>query len=265
MCGAAQHNRVAVPLEARIEHLSDGAAEAHRIAGGEQAGDRLARQVRVADLDPGVAVAGEGQGGLAQGLALERQLAVAPSQLAGDRLGRDRVGLFGRAMHGVGQGEPRIGAERQGLAGAEQRRGRDTDQALADQQIDRVVGELADAEEAVLSLNAQLAEAKEAEASEARWAAQYKQQRDKAKEREEKLKTMLLDPTTVHINMMRGIIAKLDWPTLEHIHGNHPLRAQRDALLEALEELRDAPWLNLPGRAGEIVEAAIALAKGGGQ
>ncbi len=86
-----------------------------------------------------------------------------------------------------------------------------------------------------------------------------------ANEREEKVKTMLLDPATVHINMLRGTIAKLDWPTLEHIHGNHPLRAQRDALLEALEELRDAPWLNLPGRAGEIVEAAIALAKGGGQ
>ena len=28
-------------------------------------------------------------------------------------------------------------------------------------------------------------------------------------------------------------------------------------LLAALIELRDAPWLNLPGRAGDIVEAAI--------
>lgn len=143
---------------------------------------------------------------------------------------------------------------------------REKDSAISwEEKHNAVKRELADAEEAVLSLNAQLAEAKEAEASEARWAAQYKQERDEANEREEKLKTMLLDPATVHINMLRGTIAKLDWPTLEHIHGNHPLRAQRDALLEALEELRDAPWLNLPGRAGEIVEAAIALAKGGGQ
>ena len=39
------------------------------------------------------------------------------------------------------------------------------------------------------------------------------------------------------------------------------LERQRDELLKALEELRDAKWLNLPGRAGDIVEAAIAKAK----
>lgn len=117
--------------------------------------------------------------------------------------------------------------------------------------------ELADAEEAVLSLNAQLTE---------------------ANKREEKLKTMLLDPTTVHINMMRGIIAKLDWPTLEHIHGNHPLRAQRDALLEALERCDPGPeWEledDMPGASVfceltvsdmRAIRTAIALAKGGGQ
>jgi len=69
---------------------------------------------------------------------------------------------------------------------------------------------------------------------------QLKRELAEAKEREEKLKTMLLDPTTVHINMMRGTIAKLDWPTLEHIHGNHPLRAQ---LAEAKEaEASEARW-----------------------
>ena len=96
-----------------------------------------------------------------------------------------------------------------------------------------------------------------------------------ANEREEKVKTMLLDPATVHINMLRGTIAKLDWPTLEHIHGNHPLRAQRDALLEALEELH-AAMVRYDGDVdGEApsehhqmmsrVRSAIALAKGGGQ
>jgi len=101
--------------------------------------------------------------------------------------------------------------------------------------------ELADAEEAVLSLNAQLTE---------------------ANKREEKLKTMLLDPTTVHINMLRGTIAKLDWPTLEHIHGNHPLRAQRDALLEACEWAMEN--LGKHTRPSPL-DTAIAIAKGGGQ
>lgn len=103
-----------------------------------------------------------------------------------------------------------------------------------------------------------------------------------ANEREEKLKTMLLDPTTVHINMIRGTIAKLDWPTLEHIHGNHPLRAQRDALLEALQPMRDklSEWEEIafdgdPRRRAECENCIIskeliaiadkAIAKGGGQ
>lgn len=43
------------------------------------------------------------------------------------------------------------------------------------------------------------------------------------------------------------------------------LERQRDALLEALEELYNAPWFSLPGRAGEIVENAIAKTKGGKQ
>jgi hypothetical protein len=33
---------------------------------------------------------------------------------------------------------------------------------------------------------------------------------------------------------------------------------QRDRLAEALWELRDAEWLNMPGRANDIVEAALA-------
>lgn len=40
-------------------------------------------------------------------------------------------------------------------------------------------------------------------------------------------------------------------------------REQRDRLAEALEELRNARWLSLPGRAGDIIEAALAAVKGG--
>lgn len=36
---------------------------------------------------------------------------------------------------------------------------------------------------------------------------------------------------------------------------------QRDRLAEALRELRNAQWLNLPGRAGDIIEAALSTLK----
>jgi hypothetical protein len=38
---------------------------------------------------------------------------------------------------------------------------------------------------------------------------------------------------------------------------------QRDRLAEALQELNDAPWLNMPGRACDIVQEALAAVKGG--
>jgi len=37
---------------------------------------------------------------------------------------------------------------------------------------------------------------------------------------------------------------------------------QRDRLAEALQELNDAPWLNMPGRACDIVQEALAAVKG---
>jgi len=40
-------------------------------------------------------------------------------------------------------------------------------------------------------------------------------------------------------------------------------RTQRDMLAEALQELNDAPWLNMPGRACDIVQDALAALKGG--
>jgi predicted RNase H-like nuclease (RuvC/YqgF family) len=39
-------------------------------------------------------------------------------------------------------------------------------------------------------------------------------------------------------------------------------RTQRDMLAEALQELNDAPWLNMPGRACDIVQDALAAVKG---
>jgi hypothetical protein len=39
-------------------------------------------------------------------------------------------------------------------------------------------------------------------------------------------------------------------------------REQRDRLAEALQELNDAPWLNMPGRACDIVQEALAAVKG---
>ena len=92
---AGQHDLVALLFEPGIEYARDGAAEPDGIVGGEQAGHRLARKLRIADLDPGVAVAREGLRRLPQGLALEGQLAVAPGQVAGDGLRPDRLWLLG--------------------------------------------------------------------------------------------------------------------------------------------------------------------------
>ena len=51
-------------------------------------------------------------------------------------------------------------------------------------------------------------------------------ERDEARKEIENIKKLLLDPNAVHINMLHGQIAKLDWEKLEHIHGNHPAREQ---------------------------------------
>ena len=40
------------------------------------------------------------------------------------------------------------------------------------------------------------------------------------------------------------------------------LERERDEMLAALEELYNAPWANLCGRAQEVIEAAISKAKG---
>ena len=71
-------------------------------------------------------------------------------------------------------------------------------------------------------------------------------ERDEAKKEIESIKKLLLDPNTVHINMLHGQIAKLDWEKLEHIHGNHPAREQlaaeralADRLAALLQRNRD--------------------------
>lgn len=48
----------------------------------------------------------------------------------------------------------------------------------------------------------------------------------------------------------------------EEDDANARLIAAAPDMLAALEELYNAPWLSLPGRAGDIVEAAILKAKG---
>lgn len=39
-------------------------------------------------------------------------------------------------------------------------------------------------------------------------------------------------------------------------------RDERDRLTAALRELHDAPWLDLPGRAGDIIEQALSATEG---
>ena len=57
-----------------------------------------------------------------------------------------------------------------------------------------------------------------------------------------------------------------DWKTKAILHGNVALDMEQDInklqainaeLVGTLEELRDAKWLNMPGRANEIIENAI--------
>lgn len=88
-------------------------------------------------------------------------------------------------------------------------------------------------------------------------------ERDEAKKEIKNIKKLLLDPNAVHINMLHGQIAKLDWEKLEHIHGNHPAREQlsaeralADRLGNALEKI---PW-TFAGREEQASEEWNALA-----
>ena len=64
-------------------------------------------------------------------------------------------------------------------------------------------------------------------------------ERDEARKEIENIKKLLLDPNAVHINMLHGQIAKLDWEKLEHIHGNHPAREQLAAERALADRLKD--------------------------
>ena len=61
----------------------------------------------------------------------------------------------------------------------------------------------------------------------------------------ENIKKLLLDPHAVCINMLHGKISKLDWLTLEHINGPHPLRQQlksERALADRLSDALEGIW-----------------------
>lgn len=66
----------------------------------------------------------------------------------------------------------------------------------------------------------------------------YRLERELAasKEEIEHIKKLLKDPSAVHINLLRGNIAKLSWDGYEHIHGPHPCREEVARLREELEK-----------------------------
>jgi hypothetical protein len=59
----------------------------------------------------------------------------------------------------------------------------------------------------------------------------------------EKMKVLATDSNAVHVNMLRGTLARLSWEQTEHLLGPHPLRAERDRLRAALGELKNAARL----------------------
>ena len=62
-------------------------------------------------------------------------------------------------------------------------------------------------------------------------------ERDEARGELARIESLLLDPHAVFLNFLRGKIAKLDWANLEHIHGPHPARVERDEAREALKHI----------------------------
>ena len=65
-------------------------------------------------------------------------------------------------------------------------------------------------------------------------------ERDEAREELARIESLLLDPHAVFLNFLHGKIAKLDWAKLEHIHGPHPARVERDEAREALAHITEA-------------------------
>ena len=64
-------------------------------------------------------------------------------------------------------------------------------------------------------------------------------ERDEARGELARIESLLLDPHAVFLNFLRGKIAKLDWANLEHIHGPHPARVERDEAREALMKIEE--------------------------
>lgn len=95
-------------------------------------------------------------------------------------------------------------------------------------------------------------------------ARRLERERDEARKEIENIKKLLLDPNAVHINMLYGQIAKLDWEKLEHIHGNHPAREQlaaehalADRLAKSIMNWKLEQWRGTPEKATEQVMSAL--------
>ena len=95
-------------------------------------------------------------------------------------------------------------------------------------------------EEAKATADLWIQKAKEAEQAAADLKAELEDTRRHWKEELAAVQARLLDPHAVYINMLHGKIAKLDWPTLEHINGPHPLREQLAAERALADRLGDA-------------------------
>jgi hypothetical protein len=65
-------------------------------------------------------------------------------------------------------------------------------------------------------------------------------ERDEAREELARIESLLLDPHAVFLNFLHGKIAKLDWAKLEHIHGPHPARVERDEARELAQQMSDS-------------------------
>ena len=65
--------------------------------------------------------------------------------------------------------------------------------------------------------------------------------RQKAEAEVEHIKKLVQDPAAVHINMLRGKMAKLSWDACEHILGPHPCRKLAVELVKELISKCDDP------------------------
>jgi len=67
---------------------------------------------------------------------------------------------------------------------------------------------------------------------------EWRERAEKAEAEIEHIKTLLKDPSAVHINTLRGTIAGLSWDGYEHILGPHPCRERAEKAEAEVERLK---------------------------